>query len=250
MMWRLCRCLLAALLLLSQSSIAETAPIVRIGLDPWPPFSGQGLPDLGMSAEIVSRVFKEAGYQAEIVIQPWSRVEASVRSGDLEVMGNLYYIDDIAKWADYSTPYYRSRVRFVALRDRHIHWKTLSDLKPYEIGVGNGYSFGDVFDRDAGLKKHLIPLTSNGMRMILMGRLDLVIDSEEVIYYHLAHDFAADAKNFEVLDTPVIVQPMSIGVSKTNPHGRQLIGDFNAAFAKLWKDGTIQEIIHRHVPQL
>jgi len=123
----------------------------------------------------------------------------------------------------------------------------LSDLKQYEIGVGNGYSFGEVFDHAVDLKKHPIPFTSNGMKMMLLGRLDMVIDSEEVIYYHLTHDLAANASQFDVLDTPVMVNPISIGVNKGNPRGKQIIEEFNAALVRLSKNGTIQAIVERHI---
>ena len=223
------------------------ADTLRVGLDQWPPFSGKNLPDLGLSADIISTVFKEAGYRTEISILPWSRVENYLKSGDLDVMGNLYHVEDIAKWADNSAPYFQSKIKFVALRERHIRWNTLTDLAPYEIGVGFGYSFGEPFDHASGLKKRSIPLTANGLQMLLLGRLDLVIDSEEVILYHLQHELAGDAQRFEILEPALVVQPISIGVSKNNPRAKQIIGNFNTAFAKLSKDGTIKAIVERHL---
>jgi len=242
--------LLAIPVLVLFFGVVVHAAEVTIGLDEWPPFSGENLPGGGITAEILTKVFEDAGYQPKILILPWTRIEKWAQSGKLDVMGNLYYIDEIAVWARYSDPYYQSKIGFVGLRGRSISWSALVDLKGFNIGVGRGYSFGSEFDHAGYLHKTVIPVTANGMRMMLEGRLDLVIDSEEVIRYHLAHDFSAEAKEFQILAPPLFERPISIGVAKNNSRGPQIIEDFNRSLARLRENGTIERIISHHVADL
>lgn len=221
-----------------------------VGLDPWQPFSGDDLPGKGLSAEVIRQVFEHASYAVDIRIMPWARVESLVKSGDIDVMGNLYHIPEIAQWAAYSEPYYQSRVKLIALADLNIQWHALEDLKRFRIGVGNGYSFGSKFDNATYLNKQTIPLSINGLNMLLVRRLDLVIDSEEVLLFHLNTQLAGQKQRFKLLEPPIITNAMSIGVSRQHPRHQEIIAAFNQSFQVLKAQGIIDQLITRHISTL
>jgi polar amino acid transport system substrate-binding protein len=222
---------------------------IRIGVDEGPPFASQTVPlhQEGLSVEILGTVFKAAGYTPTIKILPWPRVIKGLERGSFDVIGNLWYTVAIAEWVIYSQPYHHSHLKFITSKNNTIAFETLNDLKPYSIGIGIGYTTNTDFDTSTELKKIEIPLASNGMKMILLGRLDMVLDSEEVFLYLLCHDFRKTAGEFKILEKALIPSPIYVGAAKENPRGKKLIHDFNFAYAQLNEEGVIQEIIKHHM---
>lgn len=225
---------------------------ISIGVDEWPPFASETapLPNKGLSVEILNTVFKAAGYTPTIKVLPWPRVIRGLERGKLDAIGNLWYTDAIAKWAIYSTPYHHSHLKFITSKNKTVAFETLQDLKPFKIGIGIGYTTNTDFDTSTELKKIEIPLSSNGMKMILLGRLDMVLDSEEVFLYLLCHDLREAAKEFKILEKSLIPSPIYVGVAKNHPQGETLIQDFNANFSQLNEQGVIQEIVERHLKMI
>ncbi len=220
---------------------------IKLGLDEWPPFAGKLIPGHGLSAEIITGAFENQGYKVVLTILPWSRVEQDVKQGRLDAMGNLYEIEDIKAYADYSRPYYRSAVKFLARSDIKTVINTLEDAKPFTIGYGNGYSFGEVFDKAHYLQKVTCPLTLNCIRMLSAGRLDLVVDSEEVLHYQLRHNPKFQAEGLQILPFILITNNMSIGVSKKHPRRKELIEDFNRGLDQLIKTKRMEAIIKKYI---
>jgi polar amino acid transport system substrate-binding protein len=238
---------LGLFLLLSGVSLASNPKHVKLGLDEWPPFASKGLTGFGLSAEIITQAFESQGYTVGLSILPWSRVEQDIKLGKLDVMGNLYEIDEIKTYADYSQPYYQSSVKFLARSTFKGVINTLADAKPYKIGYGNGYSFGEIFDKADYLQKTTCPITINCIRMLNAGRLDLVVDSEEVLLYQLLHNPKFQADGLQVLPFILITNNMAIGVSKKHPRRKELIEDFNRGLDQLIRTKKIDEIVKKYI---
>lgn len=237
------------LLIRPQTALSQE---IRIGVDEWPPFASETLqlPQRGLSVEILTKVFQTAGYTPKIEILTWPRVIKGLEEGTLDVIGNLWFTDPIAQWVIYSKPYHHSNLKFIGSSKKSITFQTLQDLTPYTIGIGMGYTTNTEFDTAKDLKKVEIPLSSDGMKMIRLGRLDLVLDSEEVFLYLLSHDFRANAADFQIVENALIPSPIYVGAAKKNPNGQKLIQDFNATFETLTQQGVIQEIVDRHFKEL
>ncbi len=238
---------LGILLFFKGAELSAKHKEIKLGLDEWPPFAGKLIPGHGLSAEIITGAFENQGYKVVLTILPWSRVEQDVKQGKLDAMGNLYEIDDIKTYADYSRPYYRSAVKFLARSDFKTVINTLEDAKPFTIGYGNGYSFGEVFDKADYLQKVTCPLTLNCIRMLSAGRLDLVVDSEEVLHYQLRHNPKFQAEGLQILPFILITNNMSIGVSKKHPRRKELIEDFNRGLDQLIKTKRMEAIIKKYI---
>lgn len=221
---------------------------VRIGLDEWPPFASNtlNLPQQGLSVEILTKIFKEAGYTPKFQITSWPRVVKGLKSGTFDAIGNLWFTEPISKWVFYSAPYHHSDLKFIVSKKKTITYDTIQDLKPYTIGIGIGYTTNTEFDTAKDLKKVEIPLSALGMEMIQRGRLDMVLDSEEVFLYLLSHDFRENAADFQILEKELIPSPIYLGAAKKNSAGQKLINDFNSALDRLTRQGIIREITERH----
>jgi polar amino acid transport system substrate-binding protein len=226
---------LALVLLMDGAGLAASPKEIKLGLDEWPPFASKTIPDFGLSAEIITQAFESQGYKVVLTILPWGRIEQEIKQLKLDVMGNLYEIDEIKKYAHYSEPYYKSSVKFLASPHFRGTINTLEDAKTYSIGYGNGYSFGEVFDKAHYLRKTTCPLTINCIRMLSAGRLDLVVDSQEVLLYQLQKNPKFHADGLQVLPFTLITNNMAIGVSKKHPTHKELINDFNRGLDQLKK---------------
>lgn len=230
------------ILFFTNNLFATTKPIV-IGLDEWPPFAGKSMIGDGISAVLIKEAFAKSNYTISFRFLPWARVEAEIKAGKLDAMGNLYEITEIKKYADYSNPYYTSKVKFATRTDSKIKIKSVEDLKKYKIGYGAGYSFGEPFDSSKSLTKVEVPLTINGLKMLLQNRIDLVIDSEEVLNHLLKTDKSISASNIKVLDFTLNTNTISLGVLKKHPEKDEILKAFNEGLAKIKKDNRYNSII-------
>jgi polar amino acid transport system substrate-binding protein len=218
--------------LVSQTIWAETKSIV-IGLDEWPLFAGK----------FIKEAFAKSNYEVSFKFLSWARVEAEVKSGKLDAMGNLYQIDEIKKYADYSNPYYVSKIKFASNAHAKIKIKSVKDLEKYKIGYGAGYSFGEPFDSSKNLTKIEVPLTVNGLKMLSQNRLDLVIDSEEVLNHLLKTEKDINSSDIKVLDFTLNTNTISLGVLKTHPNKTALLKAFNEGLEKIKKENRYNSII-------
>lgn len=240
----LCSVVIALLIsLLVSSPPARASEQVVVGLDDWPPFSGPQVEGRGISERIIEAALAEVDMTPEFLYLPWARVEKSLQDGSVHMIGNLYDIPEIQEWAEYSEPYYSSAVRFLAGKNFSATVRGLEDLKPFSIGVGLGYSFGEEFDKAAYLDKQNIPLTANGIAMIARGRLDIVIDSAEVIEFLLQTSEQKHAEEMKFLDYVLSVNTMSAAISRAHPENKGVLRRFNAGLAAIKENGIYEQVM-------
>ena len=232
-------------LTLTESGFASSAVnfSVKIGVDPWPPFSFQGEGKLeGTSTNIIRAAFAQEGVDTEFSLIPWKRILQLMQSDRLDATGNLFYIPELASWIDYSDPYLKSVVRLASRSNFKKDINSIDDIGQEVIAYGEGYSFGPQFDKSKKIKKMPVPLTINGLKMMLLDRVDLVIDSEEVLQFLLKEN-PKFQKKIKILPAEIFVNPMSLGVRKNHPDKARILKTFNRGLEKLRRSGQLEKYL-------
>jgi polar amino acid transport system substrate-binding protein len=219
---------------------------IRVVADEWAPFGGQDLPNGGISLDVISAVLTRAGYTVSVEIVPWERAVQGTQDGTYDVLGNLFKDVELEKTMTFSDPFYNTEVRFVQKAGGEIEYSSLDSLRPYTIAVGAGYLYEEAFDHADDLRKHEVTTVVQGVRMVASGRVDLTLDSMDVINHVLRNSAPELAEQVTFLSRPLSTRNVHMGVRNDLPVREKLVGDFNRVLAEMQADGSLDGILAKH----
>lgn len=244
---------LSALCLACASSAADVQPhqvsqlrVLRIVVDPWPPFGGRDLPEKGISLDVISAVLTRAGYTVETQIVPWGRALDGVKNGTYDGIGNIFRRPALERQLAFSDPFFETEVRFVQKRGGSAQYTTLESLRPFSIAVGEGYLYEPAFDTDDSLRKTTVTNVIDGVRMVAAGRIDLTLDSVDVLNHIIHRQDPSLEAQVEILPQSLTVQQIHFAVGRDLPGHAQMIADFNRVLALMRAEGTLDALLAKH----
>jgi polar amino acid transport system substrate-binding protein len=162
---------------------------VLLSTSEWPPYTGQALPGLGASSDIVRQAFRRAGYAVDIRFYPFKRAVA-VAADDPSFAGYMTEYDDpeVQKRFVYSAAIGSSPLGFAENTASPVPWTTLDDLVGRRIGVVNGYvnTLGfDAMMRAGRLQTEGVDLDETNLRKLGARHLDLAVIDANVLDFLL-----------------------------------------------------------------
>ena len=239
---------LAALVaLLAGAARADERAVIRLVADEWPPFSGANLPRQGMSLDVISAVFRRAGYTVETDVVPWARIMDGARRSEFDAVGSLFYDPEIATFMAYGDPFYATDVQLVQRTGGDHAFTSVDALRPYTIAVGDGFLYEDEFDKADYLNKLTVTTTLQALRMVAFERADLTLDSVDVINYALGTLDPSLAAQLEIVPGVMTSQNIHVAMRKDFPNVDAVLADFNTALAAMRADGSLDAALADHV---
>lgn len=228
------------------SPVLAADKTVRLATLEWPPFVGEDLKHLGFTSEIVTRCFQAAGYRVRIDFMPWARVLKEVAGGRYHAMYPAYYSNQRAVVYALSKPLAEGPLGFYKRAGEDIHFRNLSDLKPYRIGVVRGYVNTPEFDAATYLKKRPVNSDIQNLKKLLKGRIDLAIADKYTVQYLLTTALPRARGKIVFLTPPLAIKPLFVGFSREIDGYQEILADFNESLDGLAKKGIIDHIMKRH----
>lgn len=216
--------------------------------DEWPPFSGRDLPNQGISVDVITAVLTRAGYDVTADILPWARIMDGSRQGDYDIVGSLFFDAEIAEYMTYADPFYQTQVKFVAQTGEDVSIGQYSDIAEYSVAVGDGFLYEERFDRDEALNKVVVTTTTQAMNMVAYGRVDVTLDSQEVLA-HVTNVVAPDLKD-RLIALPFVLAEHAVhmAVRTDLENSAEIVADFNRVLAEMKKDGSLDALLIKHDP--
>ena len=236
----------AALFTLVGSPLSARAQVITVVADEWPPFSGETLPNKGISLDVITTVLRKAGYTVKAKVLPWARIMEGARGGEHDIVGSLFYDAELEEFMTYGDAYFETDVKFVQRKGMDHLYTDLDALRPYSIAVGDGFLYADDFDRADFLNKVIVTTAIQGVRMVAFDRADLTLDSVEVIEHAIRTDDPALAERVEFVANPLATREVRMAVRNSLPRKDKLISDFNRVLDEMRKDGSLDALLQRH----
>ena len=241
---------LVLVLLMAWAPARAEQRVLTVVADEWPPFSGAALPNGGMSLDVISAVLRRAGYRVETRVVPWARIMDGARSGQFDIVGSLFADDALAQFLTYGAPFYSTQVRLVQPAGGHHTFTTVEALRPYSIAVGDGFLYEDRFDRADDLDKVVVTTTLQAVQMVAHGRVDLTLDSVDVISHILSVDAPDLADRVAFAPGVLAVQDLHMAVRTDMEGSARIVADFNTTLADMRADGSLDALLSRHVGEV
>lgn len=245
--------LLSLILFLALFSLLADAPLLAeervvylVTLD-WPPYIGQGLTNRGYIAEIVIESFARVGYKVHLDFLPWNRALYLAQRGDYDGLVAAYYTEEREEFFCYhDSSLGQSEIVFMTLAHREIQYKTMEDLKGYRIGITKGFAYPTVFEEADYLEKEEAIDTKSLLKLLLGGRVDLIVEDRLVLYHLLEEELRESVEEVRVVEPILDRKQLFVAFSTSRAGYFQTVSAFGRGLSEVKRDGTFEAIRKSH----
>ncbi|BDR59367.1 amino acid ABC transporter substrate-binding protein [Xylocopilactobacillus apicola] len=199
---------------------------------------------VGFDVDLAKAVFDLYGIKVDFQPIDWSMKENELQNQTIDLIWNGYSrTDERAQKVLFSDSYLRNGQVIVALKKSGI--KSFQDLKGKVVGLQNGSSGYDRFEKQPKILKDLVknhePVLYDGFNEAFMdlnaGRIDgLLIDRGYATYY-LSHE--SNPSDYSVISGGFKPESFAVGLRKSD---RELANKINEGLKILKKNGKLAEI--------
>lgn len=211
----------------------------------YPPFYSSTMERYGVVYNLVEQVFEHAGYRLHHQFYPFMRAKTLTQKGKADVIVGVWHRKTREEWIAFSKPLLSVNVVLYKRVDRAIDYKEIGDLKSYSIGIGRGYANPQAFS-SANLTTEAVSSDIVNLKKLLIGRIDLVLISEEVANYLIESRGSEYQGKFERVGEPLSVEQFHIGVAKSLPNYQQILDDFDHSLESMEQNGQVWQILADH----
>ena len=219
----------------------------------FPPFTDPDNGDFGLAWEVSRAALESQGYEVSIKFSLWGRALVEAKNGHYDGLLPAYWTEEREQWFLYPEPISSMSTGLLKHRARTDikYANDLTNLKGLKIGVGRGYSASKEFDRADYLDKIEIGTTPQLLKMLWLGRIDLVTDDISLSKYYLKDidkdpRFKGIADDIVVIGLPLATRNIYLVISKKTKDAQQKLYDLNRGLKKILDDGTYDRIIAKY----
>ena len=229
--------------LLLTSTAAHAQKTVTLTASTSPPYADSKLPEQGLAMEVVSHVFKRAGYTPQIEFKIWSRAMEGVSVGLYDALAAAWYSQEREKEYLFSEPYLSSKLILLKLRSDPTVYIDTSHLAGKRLGTQVDFAYGINFDEISGLQ--LLPENHaiQNLLGLLNGKVDVVIGDQRTLAMQLNEYLPNELHKFEVVEANLPTRARHVAASRAIDGKDKMIADFNRALAAAKKDGSYAAIV-------
>lgn len=135
----------------------------------------------GLGVDILELAAARAGHSLRFELLPWARAQAMVQAGQADVLVGPYRTPEREhKFVFSQLAFYEDALVFYARKSQAPAWAgNFADLHAYSVGQVHGWAYGEAFEQArASLKLSSALDVESGLRMLLLGRIDLLASNE------------------------------------------------------------------------
>lgn len=215
----------------------------------WPPYrmkaNGETLGFQGIDIDITAALSERLGIPIEIQARPWARALAMMQSGQADLITGIAHTEKRAKFLDYLSPAYSAvRPTLYARKGLGRTVKSYEDLYGLSIGYSLHSSYFERFDNDLQLKKIGLVTELQLLKVLSLGRLDVIIGTEPNLSYDiLMHNFADKVERTAY--RPPDKTALYFALSRKSSFALRR-DEIEQAFQSLIDDGTVAKILAQY----
>jgi polar amino acid transport system substrate-binding protein len=215
----------------------------------WPPFritdekSPVGFK--GIDIDIIDKLSKSLGIALEVQHHPWARALEQIRNGQADIITGVAYNKERESFM-YFIPvcYYSVQPIFYVRRGKGVLIQSYSDLYGPSVGYSINSLYYEPFDSDNQIKKTGLSTESQLLKLLALGRLDIIIGTDPNISYEIG-----ELGYNDVLE-PAAYQPaekteLFIAISRKSP-AMARVKEIQQVIQRMMGDGTIKTIINSY----
>lgn len=248
----------------------QDGQLVRAATLDWPPYIGETLCLHGWVQQLTVALLHSQGYSIQSKFLPWARAVREVESGKSDLLYPEYWIEERAPSDVYpntlrlahvqlSNPFPGGNIAFMQRKSAPVRFDgDLSSLQHQIIGVVRGYQNTPEFDRLMDDGYFTVVEANNDLqmaRMLLAGRVNLIIGDPQVIFYNLSQaqrpwlSTTDNLSQLEVVEPLLKHSPLYFAVSRKSELADKLLAKINHALAEFSQSGELVRLIEQTFEQ-
>ena len=223
---------------------------MEIGYPPLEYYDDDGVTPIGIDVELSNALSKEMGMEVELIDTAWAGIFAGLDKGDYDcIISAVSITSDRLLEFEFSNPYIKNYQCIVTKADASTKPASLDELKDLNVGYQEETTSDDYLNNYMAVNS--LSVNTNAYAKVInvfddleLGRLDAVVCDSIV-----AESYVADGK-FEITwqqGEDEETEEFGICMKKGNT---ELKDKVNAALATLDENGTLDEIIHKYLPNM
>lgn len=216
----------------------------------WPPYTSESLPEYGAATALVTAICRAGGIEPVYQFYPWKRAERKVALGEV-FAAFPYAISQERKTSyDFSEVLFHGVNVFVSYQkqgkaDLPATYQSLDDLHGYRVGCISGSFLYSVLEK-AGLDYEPTTTIDQSLQKLVAGRVDLIIDNQDVIFHAIQRLYPNDVPSFKVFPAPLARTPTALLVSRSYPGSKDILSKFNKGLSIIIQNGEYDRIINEY----
>lgn len=226
-------------------------PILKMAGHNWEPYISNQLPANGLAVNIVTSVFKNAGYQVEMEFMPWQRVSEGMGEGSVDISVGSWYNETRALETQFTAPYLTNELVIIKRKLDGLTYSTPEEFKSYinqrgyRLAVFKDYGYGDQFSEIAPLVSlNYYKYCKQMVRDVANKSTDIALLDRWTASSSLEHTKNV-ADHLEIMPT-LIERGLHVTISKKNTEHKLISEAFNKSLTQMKKDGRYQAILKKH----
>jgi polar amino acid transport system substrate-binding protein len=229
---------------IAQDTLANTTRL-KVGVPAFAPFAyiNENNEMSGVMVRYLDLLTVDTGFEFELVLQPYARVLAGVKSGELD-LALIFKNAQLEGYADFIGPASSSNV--IVLPQASVNLQTYDQLILLgRIAVVRSASFSKTFDEDTKLQKFFVKDYTQGINLLRMGRVDAVVGSVAGIEYNLQQL----GLNIVEFGHPYILAQKENWLHFSNKSNhREVINQLKSSVAKHYQHGLMYQLYKEEFP--
>jgi polar amino acid transport system substrate-binding protein len=213
----------------------------------WPPFriSDEKSPSgfRGIDIDIAKELSEALGITIDIQHHPWARALEQIRSGKADLITGIAYTPEREKFMYYvPISYYSVHPVFYTQKGNGRLIQSYEDLYGKSIGYSINSTYFEPFNSDLQIKKTGFSTEDQLLKVLALGRINLIIGTDPNISYEVSHLGYRDTLE------PTIYQPsgkteLFFAISRKSP-AMAFKQEFEQVIRRLMTNGAIDKIIN------
>ena len=199
----------------------------------------------GPAESIIKQVCAEMNTKCELRLQSWTRAQYNVRNGKANGLFVLAKNDERKAWLYFSVPLFQAEYGIFVRESDTLKFTDVSQLKGYMIGVYGPSNTSKQLEliqkKVPDFNIDMRPDDTVGFNKLHHGRNDAVFSNRDVGWMIIKANKIKGIRYAGAYKKTLY----HIGFSKKTTD-EQTVKEFNAAYMKLFKNGTIKAILHTY----
>jgi hypothetical protein len=213
----------------------------------WGKLGGEKQINKGLYVDLVSRVFKHAGYNLTVDFIIWKDCVKGAENLKYDVIPIIWEGKNFDDRFDYLNRIAIDSINFISLEGNNIKNGFVSSLKGKRIGWVTAYGGMEDFHR---IKNNFIPIEfSTGeaqIKALVNGEVDAIITDPAPVINQISRLAPEMKTKLRVLEPALKKNFSSPGVSKKNLRKKSIINDFDKSFKELVRMGLYDDLNKVH----
>ena len=216
--------------------------------EPFPPYFSEQLPQQGWLADIVVTALASQDIEASIEFTTWARALRLLEKNKRTALLGAYYSAEREKIFHYSRPLANSFTGLFKRKSSKINYDgSLTSLQPYSISKGSNYIVSEDFSSEHNLAITATNDLISSLRVLQLGRVDLVAGTKEVGEYWLNnHPQLKTGQSIVYIPPHLASHYLYIIFSKSAAQSKQQLMQLENGFNTIVNNGEAAQVLLRH----